>query len=105
MFENIGGKIKTLAKVVCWIGIIVSCIYGLLIMAKNEGLILAGLIIIIIGILCSWVGSFTLYGFGQLIENSDKIANSLNPSTSASDATDTREEEFNDINPQIPGPH
>ena len=29
MFENIGGKIKGLAKVVCWIGIILSVITGI----------------------------------------------------------------------------
>jgi len=66
MFDNIGGKIKTLAKVVCWIGIIVSVILGLL--SRNA---ITALLFIGIGSLGSWIGSFMTYGFGQLIENTD----------------------------------
>ena len=29
MFDNIGGKIKKLAKIICWIGIILSVITGI----------------------------------------------------------------------------
>ena len=37
MFTNIGGKIKALAKVVCWIGIILSVIFGIIsIVTGNE---------------------------------------------------------------------
>ena len=76
MFDNIGGKIKALAKVVCWIGIIVSCIVGfvMLINSNAVGLLIAG-----VGSLSSWIGSFVLYGFGQLIENSDRLAAHLCP--------------------------
>lgn len=65
MFDNIGGKIKVLAQVVCWIGITISVIFGLI--SFENG----GIVVIILGSLFSWIGSFTLYGFGQLIENSD----------------------------------
>ena len=68
MFENIGGKIKTLAKVVCWIGIIVSVILGLGLLSRNA---ITALLFIGIGSLGSWIGSFMTYGFGQLIENTD----------------------------------
>ena len=68
MFNNIGGKIKSLAQVVCWIGIICSVISGIAIMATDEDLAFSGFVIIVIGSLVSWVSSFTLYGFGQLIE-------------------------------------
>ena len=66
MFENIGGKIKTLAKVVCWIGIVASVILGLL--SRNA---ITALLFIGIGSLGSWIGSFMTYGLGQLIENTD----------------------------------
>ena len=66
MFDNIGGKIKTLAKVVCWIGIVASVILGLLSMNVITALLIMG-----IGSLSSWIGSFMTYGFGQLIENTD----------------------------------
>lgn len=71
MFENIGGKIKTLATVLCAIGIIVSVITGfsLLMALSNTGLGFIGLIIMIVGSLFSWISSFFIYGFGQLIDN------------------------------------
>ena len=72
MFDNIGGKIKTLAQVFCWIGIVSSALSGLVIMFDDDFLL--GILIAAIGALLSWISSFTLYGFGQLIENSE-IAN------------------------------
>jgi len=71
MFDNIGSKIKTLAKVVCWIGIIASIIIGFILLVQDEDTVLAGLLTMILGSLGSWIGSFMTYGFGQLIENSD----------------------------------
>ena len=73
MFDNIGRKIKTLAQVVCWIGIIGSVISGIVMMANDEDLAFLGFMIMVIGSLVSWVSSFTLYGFGQLIENTDQL--------------------------------
>ncbi len=73
MFDNIGGKIKTLAQVVTWIGIIASVISGFAIMSIDEEMIFVGLMVMIFGALMSWVSSFVLYGFGQLVENSDKL--------------------------------
>lgn len=85
MFNNIGGKIKTLAKVICWIGIICSCIVGLNMMSRSTYLdwageqhtdasyLIYGLLIAAAGSFVSWLSTLTLYGFGQLIENSDKL--------------------------------
>lgn len=69
MFNNIGSKIKTVAQVVTWIGVIASVIGGMIMMVSLESPI--GLLIMIGGPLLSWVSSLTLYGFGQLIENTD----------------------------------
>jgi hypothetical protein len=71
MFDNIGGKIKAVAKGICWAGIISSCIAGIVLILMDEATIPAGLLVLIIGPLASWVGSFMTYGLGQLIENSD----------------------------------
>ncbi len=76
MFGDIGGKIKGLAQVVCWIGIIASVISGLL-MLSNGDYAPIGIIIMLLGSLVSWVSSFTLYGFGELIDNSSKIVDLL----------------------------
>lgn len=71
MFDNIGSKIKTVAKVVCWIGIIASIIIGFVLMVQDDDTAFAGILTMILGSLGSWIGSFMTYGFGQLIENSD----------------------------------
>ena len=87
MFNNIGGKIKVLAKVLCWVGIAFSVIMGIVILAGGETVrvtingeyssvsnVPAGILTIVLGSLFSWIGSFFAYGFGQLVENSDKLA-------------------------------
>lgn len=85
MFKNIGGKIKGLAKFICWVGIIVSIIIGVAMIAgakqsnglntyTNNSMLVGGILVIVFGILASWVGSFTLYGFGELVDNSSKLA-------------------------------
>lgn len=71
MFDNIGYKIKSLAKLLCWIGIAVSLGSGCYIFRTNEWL---GILIIVGGTLLSWLGNFILYGFGELVDNSE-IAN------------------------------
>lgn len=81
MFSNIGGKIKGLAMFFCWVGIITCVIIGIIMFvqagdayrAEKTILIITGLAIILIGSLLSWIGSFLLYGFGELVENSSSI--------------------------------
>jgi len=81
MFDNIGGKIKKLSKIFCWIGIIADIFVGFYLIALGEGkisginaiFIIVGWIIIILGPIISWISSFFMYGFGQLIENSDML--------------------------------
>ena len=70
MFTNIGGKIKTLAKVLCWIGIIASVICAIVLWTQNSRYnptIALGFGVLIGGVLSSWIGSFFMYGFGELI--------------------------------------
>ncbi|MCI6825275.1 MAG: hypothetical protein PUF84_02355 [Ruminococcus bromii] len=82
MFKNIGSKIKTLSKVVCWLGIIVSILIGLIfivasVMSGNGMVygIIIGLICIVGGSIASWIGSFFTYGFGEIIDKLTEIAN------------------------------
>ena len=77
--DNIGGKIKVVAAIQCWVGIIASVIVGMILMAQDKDLILIGALITIIGSLSSWLSSFITYGFGQLVENSDiLVAQNIN---------------------------
>ena len=71
MYDNIGSKIKTLAQVVFIIMAIISIISGILIIFSDDGAFIIGILTAGIGVLLSWVGTFFLYGFGQLIENTD----------------------------------
>lgn len=84
MFDNIGSKIKTVAATIAWLGIIGSIIIGsVMIKEANDSYYpsatetLSGWLVIIVGSLSSWVSSFTLYGFGQLIENTDTICSEM----------------------------
>ncbi len=73
MFNNVGKKIKLLAKAICWIGIIVSIIAAIVMFIVSDGgwyvgFVFAGVIILVVGPLLSWIGSFFMYGFGELID-------------------------------------
>ena len=76
MFDNIGGKIKTLAVVLCIIGIIASVIGAFVIWGMHDSrynpTIVLGFIVLVAGCLGSWLGSFFTYGFGQLIESNEE---------------------------------
>ena len=73
MFNDIGGKLKALAEVLTWLGMGASVLIGIIELFANGDTPLPGLLIIAIGCLGSWLSSFVLYGFGQLVENSDKL--------------------------------
>ena len=77
-YENIGNKIKGLAQMAFVVEAIAAVITGIALMATDEDLILYGLLVLIVGPIIAWVSSWLLYGFGQLIENSDIIAEEYN---------------------------
>ena len=78
MFQNIGKKIKTLAVVVCWIGIAGSVIGGIVMCTIDNDLLTGlGIALIFCGPLFSWVGSFVLYGYGDMITRIRRIEKKL----------------------------
>ncbi len=77
MYNKIGEKIEILAEAIAWLGILISVFVGMYLMASDEDLVGVGVLIMIIGGLGSWIGSFILYGFGQLIENSEILVSKL----------------------------
>ena len=80
MFDNIGGKIKGLARFVCWMGILASVIYAFILWgatSRYQASPLPGFIVLVAGCLISWIGSFFTYGFGELIERATSIDNTL----------------------------
>ena len=80
--DNVGGTMKVLAKVLCWIGIIGSFVWAIILLSDAEKVSSAvektyrgfGFAVLILGPLFSWVSSFFLYGFGELIETNCEIA-------------------------------
>ncbi len=82
MFNNIGGKIKVLAMVICWTGIILNVCFSIFLFVSgfrvnNTYLLLVSALVLVLGPLFSWIGSFLLYGFGELVESVDKIERKL----------------------------
>lgn len=75
MYRNIGKKIKEVAKLQALVGILASIMIGIL--YAITSILISGILIIVIGSILSWVSSFVLYGFGELVDNSQKIAEKL----------------------------
>lgn len=79
MFDNIGGKIKRLATIICVVGMIASLIAAIGLWAQHDqynsltrtysNTIWDGICVLLGGCIGSWTGCFCLYGFGQLIED------------------------------------
>ena len=82
MFNNVGGKIKVWAQIICYVGIALSILgcLGNLVEAINfydsETAVLWVLRLVLypIGV---WISSAFLYGIGQLVENSDTLIDLL----------------------------
>lgn len=87
-FENIGGKIKILAVVITVIGIGVSLAFGLYLLDSN---VLLGLVIAVVGSLLSWISSFFIYGFGELIEKTTEIAHNTKKDIKVEIVNDTNQ--------------
>ncbi len=92
MFNNMGRKIRTVGKVFCWIGIVIAILAAIAgIIAGVAAVRYSGNVGYVVGIiigsilggcllaLLSWVGSFMLIGYGELIENTAIIAMNTQP--------------------------
>ena len=71
MYDNIGEKIKNLAQVLGWIFLGAGMI-GAIGLWFGLSSFLAGLAALAVGTL-SYVGTWVLYGFGQLVEDTAAI--------------------------------
>lgn len=72
LYEDIGGKIKNLAK---WIFVIeagIAVIAGFFLLEENTW---AGLLALIGGPLVAWISSWILYAFGQIVEDVHAMRN------------------------------
>lgn len=83
MYENIGKKIKGLAYVICILGAIASILYALTFL-RGDTFVL-GFIMMFVGPLSSWISSWLIYGFGELIDKTCDIAKNISDSEEESD--------------------
>lgn len=86
MFNNVGGKMKTVTKIYFLVCMILSVLFGAVLMLIGlinivDGEVASGFMLIFLGIivipicgLSGWLIALPLYGYGQMIENTDKMA-------------------------------
>ena len=84
-FDNIGGKIKNLAKWSCWITILLIWVAAPIafIVLVSDGwtaeLCWIPLVGAIIGPVFIWIGSWTMYAFGEFVEDTHAMRNTYYP--------------------------
>ena len=64
MFNNIGEKLKGIARFTLVAGIIGSVALGLIVFSERKSL--EGILIIICGSISSWISSCVIYGIGEI---------------------------------------
>ncbi len=79
MYDNIGRKIKGLAKGLFVIEAIGTIVAGIAILTIDDDFILHGLLMLIWGPLVAWVSSWVLYAFGELVEDVHALRNQKIP--------------------------
>ena len=83
MYDKIGKKIKALTKVLSIIFIVISVIFGIVsfcLAGESEYFLIYGFMFLIFMPIFIWIGSFTLYGFGELIDKVCDIESRLSGS-------------------------
>ena len=80
MYDNIGGKIKGLAKTMFMVEVLGAVITGIVLCATDD-LSFAGLLTLFVGPIIAWVSSWILYAFGELVEDVHAMRNNVKNST------------------------
>ena len=81
MFTNIGSKLKTTAKVLCWAGVLLSAVFGVFMIIRGNELmqysytretgldmLVTGITVLVFGPVFSWVWGLLLSVFGELAD-------------------------------------
>lgn len=73
MFENVAGTLKSLAKVILFIGIIMTMVIGINFVITTGDNFFIGIIIMVFGALGTWISSYVIYALGELLESTCEI--------------------------------
>lgn len=68
LYTDIEKKIKALAMTAAIIGCLAAVVGGIWIISIDEDMAIVGILVMIVGAVLSWVSSWLVYGFGELIE-------------------------------------
>lgn len=74
MYNDIGGKIKGLAKGIFVVESILTMFSGVAFLLIDEDTVLIGILVFILGPVIAWISSWFTYGFGELIDKTSEIA-------------------------------
>ena len=76
-YANIGKKIKTLAIILFIFGTVMGIFLAVHLVSNYEDLIFFGLLVLVIAPIGAFVSSWILYGFGEIVDNSQIITKRL----------------------------
>ena len=88
MWNNIGRKLMKLAKVVCWLGIIGSALVAIVLWFggnRYNNTFLLGLLYLVGGGFLSWIGSWSMYGLGLVVDHVENRSYTTSVSTNSDD--------------------
>ncbi len=82
MYNNIGDKIKSVAKTVGIVGIVLSIIIGIFTYISlgvliGGGGVIIGVAIMVGGSIASWLSTWILYSWGDIVDNVQQINETL----------------------------
>ena len=75
MFDNIGKKLKGLAKWTFIVEAIAAIIGGIIVIVEEDEVI--GLLLLFLGPVIAWISSWVLYAFGELVDKACDIERNM----------------------------
>ncbi len=74
MYENISKKLKTLAKYIFGIGLVLSIALGIFIISYDDPVsLIIGICVIGLAPILFWISSWLIYAIGDISEKVDRI--------------------------------
>ncbi len=74
MFKNAGSKLKSLARIIFALNVIIGIVVGIVMIKASFVLLIVS---VAVGVLIGWLSSIMLYAFGELCENVHEINKKL----------------------------
>ena len=83
LFGNVGSSIKKITKIIFWVETTIVLVFAAIMiltaLAEEEGAYFGIAILSLILPVFFWLGSLTMYGFGEIIDRTIKISENTAP--------------------------